>query len=53
LASAIRQSLRGAEGREERIQRSQAYIRHFQGEGVANQVAAIYRQLLSHHPSQL
>jgi glycosyltransferase involved in cell wall biosynthesis len=53
LANAIRQSLRGAEGREERIQRSQTYIRRFQGEGVANQVAAIYRQLLSHHPSQL
>lgn len=53
LASAIRQSLRGAEGREERIQRSQTYIRRFQGEGVANQVAAIYRQLLSHHPAQL
>ena len=46
LADAIRQSLKGATGREERIQRSQAYIRCFQGDDVAGQVAAIYHKLV-------
>ena len=46
LAEAIRLSLKGASDRAEHIQRSQAYIRRFQGDDVASQVAAIYRQLL-------
>ena len=46
LADAIRQSLKGAPDREARIQRSQDYIRRFQGDDVASQVAAIYRRLL-------
>ena len=46
LADAIRQSQKGAPGREERIQRSQAYIRRFQGDNVASQVADIYHRLV-------
>ena len=46
MASAIRQMLRGAEGREERILRSQAYIRRFEGQNVAQQVIDLYHQLL-------
>lgn len=48
MANAIRQTLRGTEGREERIRRSQAYIRRFEGNDVAGQVAELYHQLL--HP---
>lgn len=47
MAAAIRQSLRGAEGREERIRRSREYIRRFEGSDVARQMVAIYRRLLS------
>ena len=46
MAAAIRQVLRGAEGREARIQRSQAYIRRFEGQNVAQQVVDLYHQLL-------
>ena len=46
MANAIRQSLRGAEGREERILRSQAYIRRFDGRDVAQKVIDLYRHLL-------
>jgi glycosyltransferase involved in cell wall biosynthesis len=46
MAAAIRQVLRGAEGREERILRSQAYIRRFEGQNVAQQVINLYHQLL-------
>lgn len=46
MANAIRQVLRGAEGREERIRRSQAYIRRFQGQNVASQVVDLYKELL-------
>jgi hypothetical protein len=46
LADAIRQSLKGTPDREERIQRSQAYIRRFQGDNVASQVAEIYQRLV-------
>ncbi|MBO6033345.1 MAG: glycosyltransferase family 4 protein [Prevotella sp.] len=46
MAAAIRQTLRGAEGREERILRSQAYIRRFEGKNVAQQVVDLYHQLL-------
>ena len=46
MAAAIRQMLRGAEGREARILRSQAYIRRFEGQNVAQQVIDLYHQLL-------
>jgi hypothetical protein len=46
MAAAIRQTLRGAEGREERILRSQAYICRFEGQNVAQQVVDLYHQLL-------
>ena len=46
MAAAIRQVLRGAEGREERILRSQAYIRRFEGQNVAQQVVDLYRNLV-------
>ena len=46
MAAAIRQVLRGAEGREARILRSQAYIRRFEGQNVAQQVVDLYHQLL-------
>jgi glycosyltransferase involved in cell wall biosynthesis len=46
MAAAIRQVLRGAEGREERILRSQAYIRKFEGQNVAQQVVDLYRDLV-------
>lgn len=46
LAAAIRQVLRGAEGREERILRSREHIRRFEGADVARQVMEIYNQLL-------
>ena len=46
LAAAVTCLLRGAEGREERISRSRDYIRRFTGTTVADQVAAIYRELL-------
>ena len=46
MASAIRQVLKGAEGREERIIRSQAYIRRFEGNDVARQVFELYQRLL-------
>lgn len=46
MARAISQSLAGSEGRDERIRRSMAYIRRFEGADVAGQVAAIYEKLL-------
>ena len=46
MAAAIRQVLRGTEGREERISRSRDYIRRFEGSDVASQVADLYRSLL-------
>jgi len=46
MAAAIRQVLRGAEGREERILCSQAYIRRFEGQNVAQQVVDLYHQLI-------
>ena len=47
MAVAIRQSLRGATGRDERIERSRRYIRRFQGADVAAQVVDVYHRLLS------
>ena len=46
LAAAVRQVLKGAPGREERIARSREYIRRFEGNDVATQVLDIYRSLL-------
>ena len=46
LAAAIRQTLRGAEGREQRISRSREYIRRFEGHDVARQMADLYRELM-------
>ena len=45
MARAIKQVLRGAEGREARIERSQQYIQRFAGNDVAGQVAELYRRL--------
>ena len=46
MAAAIRQCLRGAEGREERIARSREYIHRFEGADVASQVISLYNRLL-------
>lgn len=47
FAHAVTQLLKGAEGREERIRRSQQYVRRFEGRDVAGQVLTIYQELLS------
>ena len=47
MAQAIRQSLKGAEGREERIRRSQTYVQRFEGTDVATQVLHLYQELLN------
>ena len=46
MAEALKMSLRGARGRQERIQRSREYVRRFEGNDVAGQVAELYRSLL-------
>ena len=46
MADAIRRSLKDADGRQERIQRSQDYIKRFDGKDVAGQVYQLYKQLL-------
>ena len=46
MAHAIRQVLRGAEGREARISNTQQYIKRFAGNDVAGQVVELYRELL-------
>ncbi len=46
MAKGIYQSLKGAEGREERIARSQQYIQRFEGNNVAAQVFNVYKKLL-------
>ncbi len=47
MANAIRRSLADADHRDERIQRSQAYIQRFAGIDVAGQVNQLYHQILS------
>ena len=42
MAAAITQVLKGAEGREQRIERAQEYIHRFEGNDVASQVLNIY-----------
>ena len=46
MAHAIMSTLHGAEGREQRIERSMQYIKRFQGNSVASQMADIYRNLI-------
>ena len=46
MANAIRRSLKGADGREERIKRSMDYIQRFNGNDVAGQVYELYKKLL-------
>ena len=46
MADAIRRSLKGADGREERIKRSMDYIQRFNGNDVAGQVCELYKKLL-------
>jgi glycosyltransferase involved in cell wall biosynthesis len=46
MADAIRRCLKGADGRQERIQRSMDYIKRFDGKDVAGQVFQLYQQLL-------
>lgn len=46
MAAAIRRVLRGANGREQRIVKSQEYIRRFEGRDVASQVIDLYESLL-------
>ena len=45
MADALKMSLRGARGRDVRIRRSREYIRRFEGNDVAGQVAALYESL--------
>jgi UDP-galactopyranose mutase len=42
MAQAIREQMPGSEGRDERIRRSREYVKRFEGNSVAQQVAAIY-----------
>ena len=46
MADAIRRSLKGAEGRDERILRSQHYVQRFEGTDVAGQVLKVYEELI-------
>lgn len=46
MANAIRRSLKGADDREERIQRSMDYIRRFSGTDVAGQAVDVYKRVL-------
>ena len=46
MADAIRRSLKGAEGRHERILRSQQYVHRFEGTDVAGQVLKVYEELI-------
>ena len=46
MTEALKMSLRGARGRDERISKSREYIRKFEGNDVASQVARLYHTLL-------
>ena len=46
MTEALKMSLRGARGRDERIRKSREYIRKFEGNDVASQVARLYHTLL-------
>ncbi len=45
LAAALMQTLKGAEGREQRIMHSRQYVQRFAGNNVAKQVMEVYRQV--------
>lgn len=45
MSEAIKQVLHGADGREERIRRSQQYVTRFEGNNVAQKVLDVYRKL--------
>lgn len=47
MADAIKQVLKGAPDREERISRSQQYVTRFEGNNVARKVLDVYHRLLS------
>ena len=44
MAEALKMSLKGARGRQEHIDKSREYIRRFEGNDVASQVAALYKR---------
>ena len=46
MANAIKMTLKGAEGRQQRIELSQEYIRRFEGRDVASQVVDLYNNLI-------
>lgn len=46
MAEAIKQVVKGAPGREERIAASRQYITRFEGNNVAQQVMNVYRDVL-------
>ena len=46
MAAAITQLLKGAEGREQRIEQAQDYIRRFEGNDVASQVLSVYKKMI-------
>lgn len=46
MANAITMTLRDAEGRQQRIERSQEYIRRFEGRDVASQIVDLYNRLI-------
>lgn len=46
MADAISQTLTGAEGRSQRILRSQEYISRFEGHDVASQIVDLYNSLV-------
>lgn len=46
MAEALKQVLQGAPGREERIKKSQLYVKRFEGNNVAQKVLDVYRKLV-------
>ena len=46
MAEALKQVLQGAPGREERIKKSQQYVKRFEGNNVAQKVLDVYRKLV-------
>lgn len=50
LAASIGKMLKGATGREQRIQRNRDYVRRFEGNDVAGQVLGVYQRLLTPTP---
>lgn len=46
MSEALKMSLRGARSRQERIEKSREYIKRFEGNDVASQVAELYKRLV-------